>query len=451
MVQHVNDLETRLDSFSLAERRNALKELLDLAKSGKIPLPQEQEIANLHCHTFFSYNSHGFSPTHIAWLGRKLGIRFMGIVDFDVLDGVEEFLDACQLAGVRGSAGMETRCFIPEFSSLVINSPGEPGISYHMGAGFTNTPVDETTTKNLRAIRDRVQQRNQELFRKVKAFLQPLVIDYKKDVVPLTPAGNVTERHMVTVIFEQVLRQYQQPLDFWSEKFSMDKDSLPDIQNETVAFKNLIRKKLMKRGSIGYVPPTKDTFPLIDEVNRVIEHHQALPCVTWLDGTSEGEHAIDDLLALMIDKGAAALNIIPDRNWNIPDPHLKEKKVNNLYQIVDHARQAHLPILVGTEMNSYGQVMVDDFSAPELEPIRKDFIDGAYFIYGHTQMQRLWQMGYQSDWTARHLPTRKQKNDFYHQAGLLIKPTMTAHQAENLISQDNEPKHVINQLKLSGD
>ena len=61
----------------------------------------------------------------------------MGIVDFDVLDAVEEFLDACEAAGVRGSAGIESRVFIPEFADREINSPGEPGVYYHMGIGFT--------------------------------------------------------------------------------------------------------------------------------------------------------------------------------------------------------------------------------------------------------------------------------------------------------------------------
>jgi len=51
----------------------------------------------------------------------------IGIVDFDVLDGVDEFLAACEVAGVRGSAGVETRVFIPEFATHEINSPGEPG------------------------------------------------------------------------------------------------------------------------------------------------------------------------------------------------------------------------------------------------------------------------------------------------------------------------------------
>ena len=72
-------------------------------------------------------------------MAKKLGCALMGIVDFDVLDGVDEFLDACITSGVRGSAALETRVFLPEFATREINSPGEPGVYYTMGIGFTSS------------------------------------------------------------------------------------------------------------------------------------------------------------------------------------------------------------------------------------------------------------------------------------------------------------------------
>jgi hypothetical protein len=141
-----------------------------------------------------------------------------------------------------------------------------------------------------------------------------------------------------------------------------------------------------------------------------------------LDGTSSGEERIEELLALLIDKGVVALNIIPDRNWNIADPTTRALKVQKLYEVVALARQLDLPLNIGTEMNSFGQKLVDDFSAPELQPVIHDFIDGAYFIYGHTAMQRHLQMGYQSAWAKEHLPTRRERNAFYAQIGRLVPP-----------------------------
>jgi hypothetical protein len=78
------------------------------------------------------------------------------------------------------------------------------------------------------------------------------------------------------------------------------------------------------------------------------------------------------------------LNIVPDRNWNIADEAVRKQKVQKLGEIVALAEQFDLPLNVGTEMNSFGQKLVDDFDAPEMLPFRQAFLDGAHFIYGHT-------------------------------------------------------------------
>jgi len=98
---------------------------------------------------------------------------------------------------------------------------------------------------------------------------------------------------------------------------------------------------------------------------------------------------------MLIGKGVVAFNIIPDRNWNVPDPEVRRMKVQNLYRVVELAQKLDLPLNIGTEMNSYGQKLADDLDAPELAPLRELFLDGAYFIYGHTRMQRALGLGYQ--------------------------------------------------------
>ena len=160
----------------------------------------------MHCHTFFSFNAYGHSPTSLAWLAKRRGFKLMGIVDFDVLDGVDEFLDACDLLGVRGSAGIETRVFIPEFARREINSPGEPGVYYHMGIGFTSSRVPEAATGILAGMRQRAARRNQGLVDRVNAHLDPVTIDCERDVLPLTPAGNATERHIVVAYIQMAER-----------------------------------------------------------------------------------------------------------------------------------------------------------------------------------------------------------------------------------------------------
>ncbi len=110
------ELERKLDSFDPVERKQALTTLCEKALAGEITLPEPGTDVNLHCHTFFSYNSYGYSPSKFAWLARKAGLAVAGVVDFDVLDALEEFLTAAKMLGLKACAGIETRVFVPEFS-----------------------------------------------------------------------------------------------------------------------------------------------------------------------------------------------------------------------------------------------------------------------------------------------------------------------------------------------
>jgi hypothetical protein len=441
------DLESQLNHFSYDVRNQALNQLNRLHQQEEIAIQSEQDAFNLHVHSFFSYNAYGLSPTALAWLAKKNGYRFMGLVDFDILDGVDEFLSACEQLGVRGVAGVESRVFIPEFSQLEINSPGEPGVAYHMGTGLVSSSVPASAEPALKNIRSRAEARNRQMLEKINQFLSPMKLDYEADILPLTPSGYATERHMVQKITQKADQTLDDPIRFWQKKLDQPVEDLERLFQDRNNFHNLLRKKLMKRGGVGYRQPDEGTFPSVDSFHAVIDAANAIPCSAWLDGTSKGEQDIERLLTLLIDKGVSALNIVPDRNWNISDPELKAQKLDELYHIVQLADELTLPILIGTEMNSYGQKMVDDFNAPELASIKDSFTRGAYFIYGHTRMERLWGMGYRSDWIEKHLTDRKSKNDYYEKVGHLIPPNWKSEKNQARINPHQTPEQVIKSLE----
>jgi hypothetical protein len=345
---------------------------------------------------------------------------------------------------------METRVYIPEFSSREINSPGEPGIFYHMGIGFTSSQIPNSATpaKNILAdMGERAYRRNRSVIERVNAYLAPVTLDYDADVLPLTPSGNATERHMCAAYLRKASDTVDDPVEFWADKLQTDYNDVATIIENGPAIQNLVRSKLMKRGGVGYVQPGPDTFPSIEEVNQVIVASGALPCATWLDGTSAGEQAEEELLSLLIDKGVVAINIIPDRNWNIEDQKIKAEKVQKLYKVVNLARSLDLPVHVGTEMNAFGRKKIDDFDTSELQPLRDDFMKGAYFIYGHTVLQRSGNMGYQSQWTKQHFSTRYERNQFYTQIGVLASPGIKIMQSlRETLTPELTPSQVLRQL-----
>jgi hypothetical protein len=428
-------------------RLGALARLAALAKEGAVSLPPEADAVNMHCHTFFSFNAYGYSPAGLAWLARQRGLKAIGIIDFDVLDGVDEFLGACDRVSVRGSTGIETRVYIPEFATREINSPGEPGISYHIAIGFTSGRVPEGSAPILQGMRERAARRNRELVARVNSYLDPVKLDYDRDVLPLTPSGNATERHILAAYVHAAEEAASDPDEFWARKLNLSLEEVKALRQDVPRFQNSIRIKLMKRGGVGYVQPGPESFPGLDEVNQFVLDSGGLPCLGWLDGTSPGEQAIEELAELSIRKGVAAMNIIPDRNWNIADPETRRIKVQKLYDVVKLAEQLALPLNVGTEMNAYGQKLVDDFDAPELAAVRAAFLSGAHFIYGHTVLQRALGLGYGSAWAKANLPSRPERNAFYTEIGYSVGPGAENLDRLRMLDGSLKPAPLLRQVK----
>ena len=385
--------EKRLNSFDSGERRTALEELASLVRSGEIRLPPVKPEVNLHYHTFFSFNANGWSPSRIAWESVRYGLDVSGIVDFDVLDGMDEFLSAGDLLGLKAVAGMETRVFISELADKVMSSPNEPGIAYFMAAGcYKRPPVGSESERILLSMAQTARTRNLGLMDRVNAYLDPVKLDYEKDVIPLTPAGNATERHMLTAYERKASEVFggddARIATFWAEKLGMTPAEASELVPLTPKFHEKMRAKLMKFGGVGYIPPDSGSFPSIEDAISMILGMDALPMIAWLDGTNAGEEDAAAFLGLLKAKGVLALNIIPDRNWNIKDPDERALKVRKLGEVVEVAKKLDMPIAVGTEMNRAGLPFVDDFSAPELQPFIQDFLEGARYFYETTRSKR---------------------------------------------------------------
>ncbi|MBK8046398.1 MAG: hypothetical protein IPK16_04245 [Anaerolineales bacterium] len=184
-----------------------------------------------------------------------------------------------------------------------INSPGEPGVLYHMGIGFTSNWAPEAGRLILRELRDQSAERNRALIARVNAYLDPVAVDYDHDVLPLTPGGNATERHIVTAYIAVANREISDPAAFWATKFGMERAAVERLMADSPAFQNTLRSKLMKRGGPGYVQPDHTSFPSVEKLNALAVACGALPCAAWLDGTTAGEEAMEELLTLLVRKG----------------------------------------------------------------------------------------------------------------------------------------------------
>jgi len=215
----------------------------------------------------------------------------------------------------------------------------------------------------------------------------------------------------------EIFKKPEELAGFWSEKLGVEitTSRLPESRD----ILNAIRAKTMKRGGVGYVQPGKGSFPRMADTNSFILAAGGIPVHTWLDGTSDGEKAIEELLEVAMSTGTAAINVIPDRNYT---PGASSVKLDNLYHVVQLAEKLNLPVVEGTEMNSPGQKFVDDFASKELEPLVPVFLKGANIVYAHSVLQRKCGLGYTSEWASKNFENVAGKNKFFEQLGRSLQP-----------------------------
>jgi hypothetical protein len=418
-----------LSDFNDSARHSALKQL-----SSTVQFPGEGALFNMHCHSFFSYNADGWSPSRVAYECRSRGLCASALCDFDVLDGLEEFLEAGRLLALRSSVHLETRAYVREQATVDISSPGEPGVAYIMGCGFTGMPAPKTPQADtLALLRQGAQDRNLALIARVNATLAAIAIDYARDVLPLTPKGVATERHIMRAYCTQARKVFADAAAraaFWAPLLKCDVSAYPAIEANVPKMEDLVRNALAKRGGIGYIQPTDKTFPLADDFTRWVRACGAIPTIAWLDGTSGGEADCSGLLDLMTGKGCAALNIIPDRNWNLKDPQDAARKQANLDEVVKGCVKRDLPINIGTEMNKGGLPFVDDITGAVLSKYAVEFTQGMRIMVGQTLLGRYAHAPYLGERAQAEFKSTKSRNAFFAAVGAL--PALTAKCADTL-------------------
>jgi hypothetical protein len=166
----------------------------------------------------------------------------------------------------------------------------------------------------------------------------------------------------------------------------------------------------------------------------------AMPTMTWLDGTSEGEQSLEELIDVALDSGVVAFNVIPDRNYT-SGLGKSDAKLKNLKYALESADSRGMPIVCGTEMNSPGQKFVDNFKTAELAEFVPLFLKGAYIVYAHSVLQRQCGLGYTSQWAKKNFADVKEKNDFFRTLGESLTPAKEDSLAE--FDDGAKPKAIL--------
>jgi len=154
-------------------------------------------------------------------------------------------------------------------------------------------------------------------------------------------------------------------------------------------------------------------------MNRFVLEAGAIPIIAWLDGLSDGERRMDEFVDVAMASGAAALSVIPDRNYGSGRP---DEKLKNLYDVVALAERRGFPVVAGAEMNAPGRKLVDSFSSAELRSLAPTFVRGAFIVYARPVLQRRCGLGYLSDWAKDRFSSLAARSEFFATAGRVLRP-----------------------------
>ena len=197
-----------LNKLNATTKEERLSNLADALKTTVFP-PMVPQYINNHIHTTYSFSP--YSPTAAVYAARMEGLCTAGIIDHDSISGAEEFLEAAKLVEMPVTIGMEARVSMAgtRLEGRRTNNPDQVGVSYMTIQGVPHDKID-TLTEFFKPYQAARHARNRKMIEKINALLPGIVLDYDRDVLPLSMAaenGGVTERHLMYALAIKLVQQ----------------------------------------------------------------------------------------------------------------------------------------------------------------------------------------------------------------------------------------------------
>lgn len=279
---------------------------------------------NNHIHSPFSFSA--FSDIDQAVdLAVKEGIAVLGINDFFVTHGYEQFNKTCFQNSVYPLFNVEFIGLHKQYQSegLRINDPNNPGRIYISGKGLKRSfKLSDENQKKFEILIESSQQQIKEMISKLNLWLEeinsPFVFSY--DSVKNNFAKElVRERHIASAIRDTVDKQFNNQAekgDFYTKLFGITPSA--DI-SKPAAIEEEIRGKLLKAGGRAFVPEDEKAFLSPEEIKSIISEAGGIITYPLLLDDKNGnftdfENDKVKLGKLLKETGIYSIEFIPGRN-----------------------------------------------------------------------------------------------------------------------------------------
>jgi hypothetical protein len=364
-------------------------------KTIDLPVPEYREV-NGHIHTPYSFSAFPDMDTAFE-MAKKENISVLGINDFYVTDGYDDFHKGCLRNGIFPLFNIEFIGLMKEEqkNGTRINDPNNPGRIYFSGKGL-DYPFETgwIQKRQLKNVKKNSQIQVKAMITRLNELIQKdhpsLYISY--DLVKNELARElVRERHIARALRLMAYKRFHEPekqLAFLEKLYG--KKSMTGI-SDSAALENEIRSNLLKSGGAAFVEEDENSFLDLSKIIKIITNSGGIPCYpVLLDDPSgkftEFENEKDKLFNALKKRKVECIELIPGRNdINILRDFVKYFDERGF--IITFGTEHNTPELLPMTVTARGGIPLDD-------SLKKTGWEGACIIAAHQYLRAEGRQGY---------------------------------------------------------
>jgi hypothetical protein len=296
--------------------------LLESTSGGNKGFPLK---VNNHIHTPYSFSAFESIDAAVK-AAREEDIKLLGINDFYVTDGYEEFIAACQEYGLFPLLNIELIGINKDYQEkgVKVNDPGNPGRTYISGKGLAFPSL--LPGKQQEKLNKVMEESNSQVARMidlVNRWLEYQQVDIRltvTDIMDKHAEKLLRERHVAKALRVKVQDNARNEDDLQNLLKNIYGGLSSEKEREDVAgLEDELRARLLKAGSPAFVKEDEKAFMSVNEICGIIEDAGGIPTYPMLlDGAgghmTEFESDPEKLMLALKEQGFRSVEMIPMRN-----------------------------------------------------------------------------------------------------------------------------------------
>ncbi len=357
---------------------------------------QERNVNN-HIHSPYSFSA--FKNLSQAFeMAEKENISILGINDFFVADGFEEFYNLATEKKVFPIFNIEFIGLLKEEqkNDVRVNDPNNPGRTYFCGKGLTYPFSLPAKSKiELEILKLESQKQIVQMIEKLNVHLTDVGVDIQfsyEEIKEKYAKELVRERHIAQALRIAVDEKYSSD-DEKKEVFKKiysGTDSKAELSDAS-ALDNEIRSNLLKAGGKAFVEEDDRAFYEIPDIIEIITLAGGIPTYPVLLDNPKGEYTgfegdKEKLYKRLTGLGIYSVELIPNRN-----------DLGALTEFVKFFHEKGFVVSFGTEHNAPGLIPLTPVTrgnVPLSNELKKIGYEGVCVIAAHQYLKAKGEEGY---------------------------------------------------------